>query len=209
MLKMPVDISWPLREGIPVYKGDSPFKLRQVSQIEQGDSCNVSDLSMSLHTGTHIDAPLHFISGAQSVDQLPLTTFLGLAKVVLIKTKKAVALQDLAQLELAAGDRLLLKIPYNGALINRKRFYNDYIGLELGAAELLVKKRISLVGIEYLSIENCQDGKFQVHQLLLNAGIVILEGLDLRRVEPGEYFLACQPLRISQGNGSPVRAVLW
>jgi arylformamidase len=203
-----IDISWPVRSRMPYYPGDTSFHIDQHRSIEAGDICNHSSFEMSMHCGTHIDAPLHFIAAGRSVTELDLKIFFGRAKVVQVDAEHLITAGQLAGANLEPGDRLLLKVPQNEQLLDQADFCRDYVALDLEAAKYLAEQRIVLVGMEYLSVESCSGSEREVHQVLLGAGIVLLEGLDLRRVEPGEYFLACAPLKLEGANGSPVRAAL-
>ena len=200
-----IDISLPIREGMIVYEGDPDISVRSAMAIERGDPANVSTLRLGSHTGTHMDAPRHFIDGATGIDTLALDVLIGPALVVEID-----AVHTIDPAHLAAVDRqprIIFKTR-NSALWDRPGFSRDYVSLSLEAARLLVDRGVRLVGIDYLSIEGFGAEGHPVHKLLLGAGVVILEGLDLRRVSAGAYELYCLPLRIAGGDGSPCRAVL-
>lgn len=203
-----IDISWPVKVGMLSYPGDCLYQVRQTLFLEKGDACNLSCFEMSMHNGTHIDAPLHFIAEGKPVSKLALDFFLGRAKVILIETKDRVTVDHLRQFKVENGDRLLLKIPHNESLLDNSVFCNDYAALDQTAAAFLAEKGVRLVGIEYLSIEEPENPPNMVHRILLARGVIILEGIDLRKVSPGEYFLSCLPLNLEGANGSPVRAVL-
>lgn len=194
---------------MPVYEGDPPVVVERVASIAAGDGLNLSRIAFGLHTGTHVDAPAHFIDGAPGVDGLPLEALVGPARVV----DATGVTGDIDEATLAGllippkTERLLLKTR-NSRLWDRDSFSLDFAGLTQGAAEELVRRGIRLVGIDYLSIAPAADPA-PTHVALLRAGVVILEGLDLRRVEAGEYMLACLPLRVVGADGAPARAVLW
>ena len=203
------DISWPIRMGMIAYPGDPIYQLQEDLSLDRGDACNLSSFAMGLHTGTHLDAPNHFFNGGASVDRIALERCLGKARVIQIASRVKITAADLKPFFIRPGERILIKNLKNEALLDESDFKLDYVGLDESAASYLVDSGVGLIGIEYLSIETGEGSNSgAVHRLLLAEEILVLEGLDLRMVEPGEYFLAAQPLKFEGGNGSPVRAVL-
>jgi arylformamidase len=206
-----IDISQLVQEGMPVYPGDTPYTVREQMTIAAGAVCNLADFSMSMHCGTHIDAPLHFFADGAAINDLELGRFYGKARVVEVDALAggAVDRDNLAKLGIGVGDRVLLKIPaneaLNGAVVSVP---TGGIGLTVAAAVYLVERRVVLVGINCDSVENGTDNGFPVHRTLLAAGIPIVENLRLTVASPGEYYLACFPLKLAGGNGAPARAVL-
>ncbi len=200
-----IDISLPLEKGIICYPGDTPFCSEAMCTIARS-GCNMSQLTVGTHTGTHIDAPLHFLERGKGVDELPLERFMGMAQVVEV-VGESIGPEFLQGLRLSQIRTLLFKTR-NSLLLEEKGFRRDYVHLTADGAACLVEMGIDLVGIDYLSIERFGTPDFAVHKTLLEAGISILEGLDLRGVAPGTYFLIALPLRITGGDGSPLRAVL-
>ncbi|MEX2237095.1 MAG: cyclase family protein [Dehalococcoidia bacterium] len=203
-----IDISVPIRPGMIVYEGDPDISLELVSSIAGGGICNISRIEAGVHTGTHIDAPYHFIDGASAVDQAPLEALIGPAYVV----DAALADTDidaatLAGLEIPAGTQRLLLKTRNSRLWDLPAFSRDFVGITEDGAQWLVKQGVRLVGIDYLSVAPFLE-PIPTHQVLLAAGVVIVEALDLREVEPGEYELFCLPLRLVGADGAPARAVL-
>jgi arylformamidase len=197
-----IDISLPIREGMIVYEGDPDISVSSALSLERGDPANVSNLRLGSHTGTHMDAPLHFIAGAAGIDTLPLDLLIGPALVAAVDATRLIEPAHLERLPLAGHQRLLLKTS-NSALWDRPSFSRDYVALSLARAQLLIDRGVKLVGVDYLSIEAFGAEGHPVHKTLLGAGMVILEGLDFRRVTPGTYELYCLPLRIAGGDGSP------
>ena len=199
-----IDVSVPLRPGMIHYPGDPELHLERVLAIARGDPANVSRLDFGVHSGTHVDAPNHFLDGEPGVDSVPLDVLVGPAQVVdgasLPREVSASALQSLAIPD--AAERLLLKTR-NSALWERDSFSEDSVSLDESGARWLVERGVRLIGIDYLSI-----GDEAAHQVLLRAGVVPLEGLDLRQVEPGSYRLICLPLRIEGSDGGPARVLL-
>jgi arylformamidase len=201
------DISLPIREGMIVYEGDPDIVVSSALALERGDPANVSTLRLGSHTGTHMDAPRHFIDGAPGIDTLALDVLIGPALVAEVDAERLIEPGHLAAVPLDRHTRVLLKTR-NSALWDRPSFSREYVALSLASAQLLVERGVRLVGIDYLSIEAFGAAGHPVHKTLLGAGLVILEGLDFRRVTPGVYDLCCLPLRIAGGDGSPCRAVL-
>ena len=202
-----IDISLPIREGMIVYEGDPGISVSPALSLDRGDPANVSTLRLGSHTGTHVDAPLHFIPGGASVDTLALDVLIGRALVAEVNADRLIERAHLAALPLAGHTRVLLKTR-NSALWERPSFAREYVSLSEDGARLLIDAGVKLVGVDYLSIEGFGVTGHPVHRTLLGAGIVILEGLDFRRVPPGVYELYCLPLRIAGGDGSPCRAIL-
>lgn len=201
------DVTLTIRSGMPLYPGDPPFAAEDSCRIARGDACNVSRLSLGSHLGTHVDAPKHFLDDGLTLDRVPLEHFLGPAKVFALPGKKEIAPADLAGLPIGAGDRVLLKTD-NSARLGEDLFRTDFTYLSPDAARHLAGKGILTLGFDYLSVERYGAHPAEAHLALLGAGVVIIEGLDLRGIEPGTYHLCALPLKIAGGNGSPVRAVL-
>ena len=191
------DVSVPLLEGMVTYPGDPEVHVELAASIAGGDVVNLTRIDFGLHSGTHVDAPVHFIDGAVGVDAIPLDILVGPCLVV--------AAPDLSVESVAAApalERILFKTP-NSKLWARDSFAGDFARLDGEAARLLVERGVRLVGVDYLSV-----GDEDAHHVLLEAGVVPVEGLDLRGVEPGDYELVCLPLRVVGADGAPARAVL-
>lgn len=203
------DISIPISPDMPTYPGDPTVSITPVLQIANGDSANVSQLCMGDHTGTHLDPPVHFVPGGKTVDQLDLDVLYGPAIVAdLTRVSGVITPQDLEAAKLPRGvERVLLKTR-NSRLWTRTGFDQDYVGVSADAAKWLIDRGILLVGIDYLSIEPFGAVQPDTHHILLRAGVIIVEGLNLKDVAPGAYTLACLPLKIAKGDGGPCRAIL-
>lgn len=200
------DITMPLSAELPVYPGDPPFASAASLRIADGDAVNVSHLSMGTHTGTHLDPPRHFSDQGISVDEIPLGRLIGKALVVEILGVPSIGRRDLERLPVRGVERLLLKTN-NSQLWSKSEFCPEFAAISLEGAGYLLEAGVRLVGVDYLSVESFQ-GDGQVHRTLLENGVLILEGLNLADVEPGEYELICLPLKIKGGDGAPVRALL-
>jgi arylformamidase len=203
-----IDITVPIRSGMVVFEGDPPVRLAPYLTLTAGDSCNLSRLQLGVHTGTHVDAPGHYLEDAPGVEALPLDALSGPAWVVDATGRTDDLDEDaLASLDLPPGaERVLFKTD-NSGLWDLPVYSDDYIGLTPKAAAELVRAGVRLVGADYLSIAPSSDPA-PTHLELLRAGVVILEGLDLRGVDAGGYELRCLPLRLDCADGAPARAVL-
>jgi arylformamidase len=203
-----IDISVPIRPGMVVYEGDPAVKLERVQTIAKGDLANVSRLELGVHTGTHVDAPCHFLEGAPGSEALSLDALVGPAVVIDAASLEAnldeAALRGLAVPE--GAERLLFRTR-NSELWKLPAFSKDFVGLTESGARYLVQRGARLVGLDYLSVAPAADPA-PAHVALLSAGVVVLEGLDLEGVEPGEYQLLCLPLRLEGSDGVPARAIL-
>lgn len=203
---MPIyDISIPLSGELPTYPGDPTIEINDSLTLAGGDVANVSSLNFGAHTGTHVDAPAHFIEGAKKVEALALDVLIGEAEVIEVPNDKRVI--D-AQLVATKSERVLFKTR-NSELWGTE-FKTNYTYLDLSAANRLIENGVKLVGIDYLSIEQFGSTAHAVHRALLSHEIIIVEGLNLADVPAGKYELICLPLRIRSplGDGAPARAVL-
>jgi len=203
-----IDITVPIRPGMIVYDGDPDVGLQRTASIASGAICNVSRLDAGVHTGTHIDAPVHFIDGGAGAEATPLEALIGSAYVVdATEVDGDIDSATLEQLELPANARRVLFKTPNSRLWAEERFSPDFVGLTESAAQQLVQRGVRLVGADYLSIAPKSDPA-PTHVTLLGAGAVILEGVDLRAVDPGWYRLVCLPLLLEGSDGAPARALL-
>ena len=206
------DVTLTIREGMTTWGGEPGPELRPLRRIAGGDSANVSTLTLGDHTGTHVDPPLHFIEGGATADQLPLDALLGPCQVV--------GYDDEGTITGAWLDRAVSK-PKAPRILFRTRnsqlwedplhhFTRDIVAVGASAAKWCVERGVRLVGIDYLTIEpqGPEKAGYPTHHSLLGAGVVILEGLDLRAVTPGIYDLVCAPLKIAAGDGAPARVFL-
>ncbi|HYY64463.1 MAG TPA: cyclase family protein [Gaiellaceae bacterium] len=191
------DVSVPLREGMVTYPGDPEVHLERAASIAGGDVVNLTRIDFGLHSGTHVDAPVHFIEGGAGVDAVPLEALVGPCEVV-----EAPSLAPEFVATAPRAERLLFKTP-NSELWARDDFAEDFARLDGAGARLLVERGTRLVGVDYLSV-----GDEEAHHVLLAAGVVPVEGLDLRAVEQGAYELVCLPLRVAGADGAPARAIL-
>jgi len=204
------DISIPISEDMHIFPGDPPFTVTKIKEISKGKTANVSSIAMGSHTGTHIDPPLHFVKDSQGIDKIPLDRFVGRAIVIdLCNVETEITKKDLDEFDekITRGDIVLFKTK-NSEIWNGKEFREDFIYLTKDAGQYLLKKGIKTVGIDYLSIEEYKNKTAPVHHLLLENDVIIIEGVNLKGIKPGEYFFACLPLKIKEGDGAPARAIL-
>ena len=198
-----LDVSVPVRPGMIVYEGDPAVSLRPAMSIASGDVANVSELCCGVHTGTHVDAPRHFIDGADAVETLDVEVLCGPGVVVDMRlVERWIDAAALAGIDLDGVTRVLFATR-NSRLWSTGTFTADYVSIAPDAAELLVAGGIRLVGIDYLSV-----GPPETHRVLLGASVVCVEGLDLTGVEPGEYEVFCAPVKLEGADGAPARVLL-
>lgn len=207
-----IDISVAIRSDLPVWTGDPEVAINRASSIAAGDLANVTRLDMGAHTGTHVDAPLHFLDGRRSIEELDLNVLIGAAWVAEFDVPREITAVDLDAAGIPEGtERLLLKTR-NSRLWTEKpaSFDENFIGISVDGARWLVDHGVKLVGIDYLGVERFDSVPLgaPVHKTLLAAEMILLEGLNLSAVQPGAYQLICLPVKIQGADGSPSRAVL-
>jgi arylformamidase len=202
-----LDISVPNRPGMHVYPGDPVLRVEAARRIAEGDVCNLSVLTMGSHTGTHVDAPYHFLADGPRLGDVGLDRMVGDALVADLRGRSAIDAAALAGVPLRAGDILLCRTD-NSERWSTPEFRRDFTYLTEDAAASLVERGVRAVGMDYLSIERFGSPDFPVHRRLLGAGVFVIEGLDLRGVDPGRYTLVCLPLKFPELDGAPARAVL-
>jgi arylformamidase len=199
------DVTVTLRSGMPTWDGEPGPVCRPLKQIgADGESARVSLLTLGTHLGTHVDAPAHFIPDGATVEALPLAALVGLCRVIDAGVGPLIEPADLEPVARGAR-RLLLKTP-SGSFWDEPAFRRDFVALSPAAAAWLVRQGILLLGIDYLTIDPYDADA--AHRILLGAGVVVLEGLDLRAVPPGEYDLAALPIKVAGADGAPARVVL-
>jgi len=203
-----IDISVPLRNGMVCWPGDPPFEIERINSMAKGDSINLSGIRMGAHSGTHIDAPLHFIANGKSIDEIPFEAVIGRARVIEIDDPKSIKSRELRQHRIQRGERILFKTGNSRLVWKDSAFVEDFVYISKEAACSLADRRVLLIGVDYLSVGDYKRKGSGVHRILLEAGIWLIEGLDLSRVSPGKYDLICLPLKIADCEGAPARAVL-
>jgi arylformamidase len=209
MIYMIYDITLPISPSLPVWPGDPPVSLPRVAKMEEGEICNLTRLEISAHTGTHVDAPFHFLPEGSTVESLDLQVLIGPALVVHLPDVSLITAADLEDAAIPQGTRRLLLKTRNSEqwAQNPTAFNPNYVAIAPDAAEWLVARGIRLVGVDYLSVAPFEEVE-PTHKILLAAEVIIVEGLNLAAVPPGAYTLYCLPLKIPAADGAPARAVL-
>ena len=190
------------------WPSDPPVRIRPVKRMARGDSSDLSLLSMGSHTGTHMDAPAHFIRGGRPIDRMPLSAVIGPARVIGIRHPRRILPGELRPHRIAQGERVLFKTRNSSRCWRDARFRKEFVHLPAESARYLAARGVRAVGVDYLSVGGYKADGAETHRALLGAGVWIIEGLDLSRVRPGRYWLLCLPLKIRRGDGAPARAVL-
>ena len=203
-----IDISVCLHSGMVHWPRDPSVRFQQVRRMDRGDPCNVSKFSMGSHTGTHMDAPLHFLARGKGLDRMPLDATIGRARVIEIRDRESIKAKELRKHKIRAGERILFKTLNSRRCWKQKGFVKDFVYISEEAACELAARRVRTVGIDYLSVGSYFYGGAEIHRALLSRGVWIIEGLDLSRAKPGNYHLICLPLRVFRSDGAPARAVL-
>lgn len=202
-----IDASAPVSDGMVHWPEDPAVEISLALSIERGEPANVTKLAMSAHTGTHLDAPRHFIADGPGIDTIPHDAVVGAARVIEITNPEVVTAGELESHELASGERILLRTRNSQRRWWREEFQPDFVHIEPAAAELIAAAGVRTLGIDYLSVGGADTGA-HTHRALLGAGVWIIEGLDLTDVAAGDYDLICLPLRLVGADGAPARALL-
>jgi arylformamidase len=203
-----IDVSIPLRTGMVYWPGDPKVSIERFKDQARGDSSTASVLSMSAHTGTHMDAPLHCLIGGKSLDQMPLEAVVGPARVIEIRDRDSIQPAELQPHRIRRGERILFKTYGAAERWRTPEFDRSYVYITNEAAQFLAARGVRTVGIDYLSVGGFKKNSSQTHQALLGAGVWVIEGLNLVGVKPGRYDMICLPLPIAGADGAPARALL-
>lgn len=203
------DISVGLSTDLPVWPGDPLPEVIRVSQIADGDSDNVTRITCTVHTGTHVDAPLHFIEGGRSVEDLSLEAMIGRVYVIDLPKASVLDAKTLERAGIPPRTRRVLFKTKNSSLWAQgvRSFQKDFVGLDPSGAEWIARKGMQLVGVDYISVAAIEQGD-KTHRILLQAGVILLEGINLNRIRQGRYTLYCLPMKIVGSEGAPARAIL-
>jgi arylformamidase len=203
-----VDVSVTVRHGMPHWPGNPPIVLERALDIRLGDDCNLSHLAMGVHSGTHMDGPVHFFHGADGLDAMPLTATMGEARVIEIMDPHQITVEELRSHVLRPGERILFRTNNSIRCWQSDRFVEDFVYISELAAIHLAERGVQTVGIDYLSVGGYHADGARIHRILLDAGIWIIEGLDLSPVRAGSYELICLPVKLHDSDGAPARAIL-
>ena len=204
------DVTVAVSESVPVYEGDPRVSIESVRRIADGDAANVSNLCLGAHTGTHVDAPNHFIEGSRTLDELDVAKLIGPCRVIEVE-ETVMSIEPSHLPDLTGIERIVFKTR-NSKFWNEPEagFRTDFTYVSTEAARALASADMKLVGVDYLSVEEFGSKDHETHKVLLGKEVVILEGLDLREVPPGDYEIICLPLKYvgGTGDGAPARTVL-
>ena len=205
-----IDISVPIRKGMTVGPNDPQVDIWLVHDPDKGDPVTMSQVSMITHTGTHIDAPAHFLRGNTTIDEVPLDTFIGPVRIIEIKDEVSIKVEELEPYNIQPGERILFKTKNSSWVYDTDEFVTGYVYFANETAQYLADKKVRLVGIDYITVGGFEDreGNRVVHRTFLKNGISILEMINLSGVEPGEYDINAVPIRMEKGDAGPCRAII-
>jgi arylformamidase len=203
------DISLTISPDLPVWPGDPAICLERIHKIEEGANSNVSRMEMGVHTGTHVDAPYHFLPEGKTIERIPMRILTGRAYVLHLPDAEVINAAILQRAEIPPRTRRLLFRTRNSEYwkLPEQSFQTNFVGITADGAEFLVKRGVKLVGVDYLSVAPYKQSR-PTHEILLRAGVVIVEGLDLSEISQGRYTLFCLPLKLDGSDGAPARAIL-
>jgi arylformamidase len=203
-----IDVSVPLYTGMVHWPGDPEFHSTLAKSIARGDVCNVSQVNTSVHIGTHMDAPRHFIEKGVGIEKVPLEAVVGPCRVIPIRDRKAIRPAELEQHTFEPGERILFKTRNSASAWKSDAFRKDFVYVSKEAAQWLVDRRLRTLGVDYLSVGGFFEDGVPTHQILLGAGVWVIEGLNLSKIKPGRYEMICLPVKIQGSDGAPARAIL-
>ncbi|GAL86870.1 cyclase [Sporocytophaga myxococcoides] len=201
------DLSAPLTNKMVHWPGEPEVSICKLFDMNKGGPANVTTLSMSAHTGTHIDAPLHYIKNGKDISSFPLDLMTGSARIIEIKHDRFIPIEEVKQHDINPDERVLFKTKNSCSDWAKQEFKRDYIYLSSEAANYLKEKKVSVVGVDYISIGGKDNGKI-VHEILLGNEIWVIEGLYLNGIKPGLYEMICMPLKIKDSDGAPARVIV-
>jgi arylformamidase len=202
-----LDLSVPVYNGMVHWPGDPEFHINRVRDYANGDNLVLSHIDLGVHTGTHMDAPLHFVPGGATIDQIPLDATVGPARVVEIRDPESVKPAELEAANIQPGERILLKTANSKGRWNTPEFQKDFVYISREGAAYLASIPIRAVGVDYLSVGGFYKDGPETHRALLGAGIWVIEGLNLAALNAGPYELVCLPLKLMGAEGAPARAM--
>lgn len=203
-----IDVSVPLYTGMVHWPGDPDFSSERAKSLDRGDVCNVTRVTTSVHIGTHMDAPRHFLADGVGIDKVPFDAVIGPCRVIEIKDKEAIKPGELIAQKLKAGERVLFKTRNSKVAWKSNAFFKEFVYVSKEAAQWLVDRGVQTVGVDYLSVGGFFKDGVETHHILLGAKVWIIEGLNLATIKPGRYELICLPMKIADCDGAPARALL-
>lgn len=202
-----IDLSVSVHNGMVHWPGDPEFYIDRIKDYASGDDLVLSHMDLGVHTGTHMDAPLHFVQGGETIDHMPLDATVGEARVIEIDDPESVKLAELQRAGIEEGERILLKTANSATAWNTDEFQKSFVYISREAAEYLASLRIKAVGVDYLSVGGFYKDGLETHRALLSAGIWVIEGLNLTPLHAGKWELICLPLRLTGVEAAPARAI--
>lgn len=205
-----IDVSIPITDGMVHWEGDPGVELGYFASHATGAPCNVSKITMSVHTGTHMDGPIHFMKGGRGLEELPLDAVIGPCRVLELQSQGAVSVEDLKSHNLKKGERILLKTSNSTkSWAMQPKFDKDFVYISKEAAKFIADAGVRTIGVDYLSVGGFYKDGVETHHALLGPEVWIIEGLDLSKIKPGNYDLICLPIKIAnRADGAPARALL-
>lgn len=202
------DVSVPLRDGMAHWPGDPECRIQRVNRMEDGAACNLTHITMSAHTGTHMDAPRHFIADGVTMEQMPFEAVIGRCRVFEFDCEDQITAEDLKKIKFSPSQRVLFKTRNSTRSWAMTEFDKDFISIRADAAQYLVDQRVMTVGVDYLSIGGYEKDVVETHQIMLGAGMWVIEGLNLAEIAPGFYDMISLPIKLEGADGAPCRVVL-
>jgi arylformamidase len=202
-----IDISVSIKSGMVHWPGDPDVRIRMTKDMEKGDPNNLSSMTMGSHTGTHMDGPFHFIAKGKGLDKMPFDATIGPARVLAIKDKQCIGVEELKPYKIKPDERLIFKTR-NSSYWATDLFHKDFVYIPSETAKYLIDLGVKTVGIDYLSVGGWRKDGAKTHKLLLGGDVWIIEGLNLSGVKPGNYDLICLPIKILNSDGAPCRAII-
>ncbi len=203
-----LDITVPLTNGMAYWPTDPKVQIKRIHDMKDGDQENLTHISMCAHSGTHMDAPCHFRKSAKTIDKMPLSAAIGKARVIEITDKELITVEEIRPYRIRKGERILFKTNNSKTRWDNKPFMKKFVHLSIEAAKFLSEHKVQTIGIDYLSIGGYDGNVVQVHDIILKAGIWVIEGLNLSKIVPGNYELNCLPIKIAGADGAPARALI-
>lgn len=203
-----IDLSVSLQNNMIHWPSDPGVNIFRISDMNKGSKANLTKLDMGAHTGTHMDGPVHFVKDGKSIDEMPLCSVIGRARVIEIEDEESIKIEELKKYNIEQGERILFKTANSRNNWVEKSFMNDAVYISTEAGKFLDEKGVETVGIDYLSIGGHKKNGVELHNIMLKAEIWVIEGLNLHNVEPGNYEMICLPIKIKGSDGAPARAVI-
>ncbi len=202
-----IDVTLPVEAGMTHWPGDPEVVLERVVDMRNGDICNVTRMNMCVHTGTHMDAPVHFLADGAGMETVPVDVLVGRSRMIRISDPVSIRKAELEAHDIQPGERILLQTQ-NITIPRGAPFKMDFVYIAADAAQYLADRKVGLVGVDYMSVGGFYNDMVETHKLLLSAGVWIVENVDMRDLEPGNYEILCMPMKIVGADGAPARVLL-